>query len=191
MVLPPTQGDFNPQVGAVPPPEDVRSNIMQVYSEQVPGQQFAEMDELVRLGYIKASQTAWLELRTTLPGQVAGVRRYLIGAVNKPGRGWEPIQPGAASGGTLVPLSGNFADPDEVHRFQQAILDSWGNSSGLSDLAKGTTFGKSFTSASFVAKALKTGLDAVGKPMSAGPKFTTWSIDDLLKYTRQRACARR
>src|SRR5262245_10106707 len=97
---------------------------MPVYSEPVPGQQFAEMDELVRLGYNKASKTAWLELVTT-GGQDAGVKRHLIGAVNKPGRGWEPIQPGDAAGGTLVSLTANFSDPYEVTEFQQAILLHW------------------------------------------------------------------
>src|SRR5262245_2492808 len=42
-------------------------------SERMPGRQFIEMEKLVRLGYNKASETAWLELRTT-DGEVAGVR---------------------------------------------------------------------------------------------------------------------
>src|SRR5262249_7802408 len=65
------------------------------------------------------------------------------------------------------------------------------SSATVSELAKGTTLGKSLTSASFVAKALKTGFDAIGKPMATGPKFTSWSIDDLLAYANRRAPAHR
>jgi len=181
---------------------------MPVYSERMPGRQFIEMEKLVRLGYNKANKTAWLELRTT-DGQVA--ERFLIGAVYKKSPygswgSWLPIQPGDTAGGTLVSLtlniSNSLSDCLEVYRFQEAILKEWTNmQSGfdaaaslfshgnVNHLAKGTTFGKSFTSASFVAKALKTGFAAIGKPMSAGTKFTTWSIDDLLSYANRRAPA--
>jgi hypothetical protein len=181
--------------------EEGRSDIMAlVHCASLPNQQFPEIEEMVRLCYDKTRKVAWLDLRNTpflLSWPKEGVLQVLIGAVNKPGKGWQPIQPDDATGGQHVSLSGNFADPDQILSFQQAILKSWASPQAVfdfsrgrvSDLAKGTTFGKSLTSASFVAKALKTGFDAIGKPMSAGPKFITWSIDDLLAYANRRAPA--
>jgi hypothetical protein len=114
--------------------------------------------------------------------------------VTKPGKGWQTVQPGDATGGQFVSLTSNFSDPYEVVEFQQAIICAWVKFDGigisLSEFAKGTTlFSKSFTSASFVAKAIKTGFDAIGKPMSTGLKLTNWSIDDLLAYANWRAPA--
>jgi hypothetical protein len=183
------------------------------------------MNELVRLGYNKATKTAWLELRNTpyliRNSQDEGVDRYLIGAVNRsrviganddggqrrayspsdiaanntPHFGWVPIQPQDTAGGTLVQLTQEFDDCYQVLNFQKAIIDSWDAAAGglapgsLSGLVKGTAVGKSFTSASFVAKALKTGFDAIGHSMAAKPKFTAWTIDDLLHYATRRAPA--
>jgi hypothetical protein len=172
-----------------------------IYSDLLPGKQFPEMKKLIRIGYNRTRKLAWLDLRNTphlMNGdQEDGVRRFLIGGVFKH-PSWQPIQLGDITGGQYVSLSSEFSDPYKVVDFQQAIVASWvGFGSGskvanLSTFAKGTAFGKSLkslTSASFVAKALKTGFDAIGKPRSAGPKFTSWSIDDLLSYAKGRAPA--
>ncbi len=174
---------------------------MPVYSDKVPGQQFPEVGELVRLGYDKSRKIAWLELRNTrlrtTSGDEEGVQRVLIGAVNKPPTGWEPIQLSDATGGQYASMTSIFSDPYEVLAFQRAILKSWTTlqtqfdfSHGTVDhLAKGTMFGKSLTSASFVAKALKTGFEAIGKGVATWFKLTNWSIDDLLAYANRRAPA--
>jgi len=166
------------------------------YSDLVPGEQFPEVEELVRIGYDRKRKIAWLDMRNSshaLDGfQEDGVRRFLIGGVYKAQGGWQPIQLGDTAGGQYVSLSSNFSDPRKIIDFQRAILVPWLPTpdaildKGMTKLAKGTTFGKSFTSASFVAKALKTGFGAIGKARGAGTKFTTWSIDDLLTYANRR-----
>src|SRR5262245_44382015 len=106
--------------------QEARSDIMTIFSEKVLGQQFPEMEELVRLGYDRSRKIAWLELRNTpslmYSSPEEGVRRYLIGAVHKPGTGWGPIQGGEATEGQFVSLTSNFSDPQEILAFQQAIL---------------------------------------------------------------------
>jgi hypothetical protein len=100
--------------------QEARSDIMPtIHSELVLGHLFPEEDALVRMGYNREKKTAWLELTNT-PSAVmngskeAGVRRYLIGAVNKPDKGWQPIQPVDVTGGEFVSLSSNFSRFREI-----------------------------------------------------------------------------
>jgi hypothetical protein len=150
-------------------------------------------DDQIVIGVNRAKNTAWLRLVNTpvLLGCEAvsfGMGEVLIGAVHQPGQGWRTVQPQDTTGGELFSQVSDFSDGSAVFDFQRAIMKAWENFSGrnAADWAKGTTFGKSLTSASFVAKALKTGYEAIGKPMPTGWKFGDWSIDDLLSYAKKR-----
>ena len=88
-----------------------------------------------------------------------------------------------------IAVGANFVS--STAKFQKAIIDHWKgfNSGQAKQWAKGTTFGTSLTSASFVMKALKTGFDAIGQPMSAYSGFRTadFAVADVLTYLKSRS----
>jgi hypothetical protein len=171
--------------------------------EYVQGATLPKFADQLRLCYDTASNTAWLEMtgmEYLVNGSSGpGVVKIFIGAV-KGANGWEPISAAKANslpqpnifnpGAARDSLAWQFFDTSKIVAFQQAIVREWSGfkTSKASDFAKGTTFGKSMTSASFVAKALKTGYDAVHLPMAAysGAKVSSWSINDLKKYANKR-----
>lgn len=161
--------------------------------EIIPDARFPKFSEQVVLCH-NHKDVAWLELSNTefLVNRSYGpnVVRVYIGA-RKSGSGWQAMKPESVPGGVArISLTSEFSHTERILDFQRAIIDDWrGFDPGkASTHAKGTTFGKSLTSASFVAKALKTGYDAVGKSMPAysGLKLGDWSVKDLLKYAEKR-----
>jgi hypothetical protein len=119
------------------------------------------------------------------------VVKAFIGAVRL-GNGWQAIKAEQANGNNVQRrmLIGAFSEDSRIATFQKAIINQWKGFTGAkaADFAKGKSIGKSMTSASFVAKALKTGFDAIGEPMNAckGLKLRDWSINDLGHYATKR-----
>lgn len=165
--------------------------------EVVPNEWFPRIEEQIVLGHDGPKTMAWLEFKSTSflidRSYRPGVFKTVIGAA-KSGNSWNSIttaQIAKAKDCKRVSLVDAFTDPTRAFGFQKAVVDQWQNfsSARASEFAKGTTFGKSMTSPSFVAKALKTGFDAIGQHVGAysGFKASDWSVDDLLAYQRKRA----
>ncbi len=156
---------------------------------------FPRFDDQLILGFSKSRNIAWLELTGTeylINGNEGPkVAKVFIGAV-KSGTNWKPISPPETQVSDAVrrPFAGGFSDSAKIISFQQTIIKDWAGfqSANASQFAKGKTFGKSLTSPSFVAKALKTGFDAISDPKSAyfGWKLSDWSIKDLEGYLGKR-----
>jgi hypothetical protein len=167
---------------------------MAINWEAVPNEKFPKVEDQIVLGYDKTRNLAWLEFKNTSflvdRSYRPGVFKTVIGAVQS-GNKWEPITIAQASGEGKLSLANAFTDATRAFDFQKAVVEQWQkfSSARASDFAKGTTFGKSLTSPSFVAKALKTGFDAIGEPAAAysGIKLSDWTVNDLLNYTRKRA----
>jgi hypothetical protein len=153
----------------------------------------AEESVLLCTAVLAKQEVAWLELtmpRSLFDGAPSPQAvTALIGARSGDGKNWRCIdnRPGVFMSS---PLTGEFSSLPAVQKFQKAIVEDWKrfDSASASQWAKGTTFGKSLTSPSFVAKALKTGFDAIGMTQSAysGVKLSDWSLSDLRKYAESR-----
>lgn len=140
---------------------------------------------------VAQKEYAWLELtmpRSLFDGGDQQVITVLVGAT-KVGNEWKCMNT-RPSLYRAQSLAGEMSSLPAIYAFQKAIVDDWQGFDGanVGQWAKGKTFGKSFTSASFVAKALKTGFEAIGKPQSAysGAKLSDWSVSDLEKYANAR-----
>ena len=129
-------------------------------------------------------ELAWLELtmpRSLFDGATSSqVIAVLIGATRTgDGKSWKCLdsRPGVY---VKFRLTSEFASLPAIQKFQKAILEDWKkfNGANAGQWAKGTTIGKSLTSPSFVAKALKTGFDAIGVAQAAysGVKLSDWTI---------------
>ena len=154
-----------------------------------PGQ-LPDAAKRVELCHDLAKTTVWLELTNTdyiLDCMNDTPVTVLIGAVPK-GNDWAPIDFGDAARlrGRSFAL-GNMLGED-VANFQREICRSW-TRKDLSGLAKGLTFGQDSSSAAFVMKALKTGFDAIGEPMSNYSGFRTkgFTVDEVVAYMTRRA----
>ena len=141
-----------------------------------------------------AKTTMWLQL-TNGEYIVNGMNSsrfvtVLIGAVQQ-GSNWVPIDPGSAARFRDVTLAVGANFVSSTAKFQKAIIDHWKgfNSGQAKQWAKGPTLGTSLTSASFVMKALKTGFDAIGQPMSAysGIRVANFTVEDVLAYLKSRS----
>lgn len=151
-------------------------------------------EKRIELCHDRAKTTAWLQLTNSeyiingLPS--SRFVTVLIGAI-KQGANWVPINPGTAARlrDVTIALGTNLAL--STGKFQKAIIDHWKhfNSVQAKQWAKGTTFGTSLTSASFVMKALKTGFDAIGQPMAAysGLRGADFTVEDVLTYLNKRS----
>ncbi len=149
--------------------------------------------DMVRLCIDLTFDRCWLEL-SNFGAIYAGADesqmvRVYIGACKR-GGDWLPMTPGLATRYKSIELAGSIGLPSRIAAFQRAIVDEWRafDAKHIDRFAKGTTFGKSHTSASFAAKALKTGYDAAGVPEKAysGIKISGWSASDLEKYAKSR-----
>lgn len=151
-------------------------------------------EKRIEICHDRAKTAMWLQL-TNGEYIVNGMNSarfvtVLIGAVQQ-GSNWVPIDPGSAARlrDVTIAVGANFVS--STAKFQKAIIDHWKgfNSGQAKQWAKGTTFGTSLTSASFVMKALKTGFDAIGQPMSAysGIRAFDFAVDDVLAYLKSRS----
>lgn len=140
----------------------------------------------------------WLELQNQRSiyedTEDESVIKVYIGA-EYDGRQWAAVQPEANEGAERFFILGppetedGWLDKSKVSLFQKAIIEKWKNFSGsrASSFAMGTSLGKSMTPASFVAKALAIGFEAVGLPTVAysGVKLSSWGFHDVVKYAGQ------
>jgi Scabin-like len=160
------------------------------------GTQLQGAEKRIEICHDRAMTTIWLELTNTeyiINGSRSpGLVKVLIGAVLQ-GPKWVPIGPGPAARFRDVSIALGTSLASATGKFQKAIVDHWKgfNSAQAGKWAKGTTFGTSFTSASFVMKALKTGFDAIGQAMSAYSGFRTadFTVADVLRYLGNRTAA--
>jgi len=158
------------------------------------GAAFPGAQKRIEICHDRAMTTIWLELTNTEyivnGGKSLRLVKVLIGAVQK-GSNWVPIDRGSAARFRDVTIAMGTKLTHSTAKFQKAIIDHWKgfNSKQAKKWAKGTTFGTSFTSASFVMKALKTGFDAIGQPMSAYSGFRTadFTVADVLTYLKRRS----
>jgi len=153
-----------------------------------------QVADMVQLCLDPVSERCWLRLRnfaSVYPGLSGDeVIDVYVGAIKQKDT-WIAMDPGRRPSTFLMfDLAGACGSARKITEFQRAIISDWQRFDGanLSHFAKGTTFGKSYTSASFAAKALKTGFDAVGLPAPAysGVKASGWSVADLRKYAQAR-----
>jgi hypothetical protein len=136
--------------------------------------------------------SVWLELTNYqhvlghASAKAGAIGRAYVGAVQA-GNDWTLIAkaPKAKERHLIEPTMPH----DDVHEFHKAILAEWNKFTPATakEYAKGTTLGKSFTPASFVAKALKTGYEAlkIKRDAYSGVKLGEWKPDDLLKYAER------
>jgi hypothetical protein len=152
-----------------------------------------EKSVLLCTSLIAKQEVAWLALtmpRSLFDGASSPPAvTVLIGATTSDGKNWKCID-NPPSFFIESRLAGEFSSLAAIQKFQKAIIEDWKKfqTSNASQWAKGTTVGKSLTSPSFVAKALKTGFDAIGMTQSAysGMKLSDWSLSDLKKYAESR-----
>lgn len=148
----------------------------------------------IEICHDRAKTTIWLQLTNTqyiVNGSTAPqFVTVLIGAIQR-GSVWVPIDAGTAARCRDVTIAVHTMKPEATTRFQIAIVNHWRtfDSARAKNWAKGTTLGSSLTNASFVMKALKTGFDAIGEPMSAYSGFRTadFTLEDVLAYLTTRA----
>lgn len=136
-------------------------------------------------------ETTWLELQNLRSNLDGGNNDELVitrvGAM-KSGSEWLAIEaPGPAKERIFIEPQ---LSSSEKNQFQKAIIQFWEgyNPKKPADWAKSNTVGKSLTSASFIAKALKVGYDAIGvkmKPAFSGLKLTDWTVKNLLEYVNR------
>lgn len=158
------------------------------------GSQIPGVKKRIEICHDYAKTTIWLQLTNTeyIVGRPQSSRfvTVLIGAVRQ-GDNWVTINAGVAARCRDITIAiGNNLDVD-TGKFQKAIVDHWSsfNSVQAWKWAKGTTLGTSYSSASFVMKALKTGFDAIGRPMQAysGFRRTDFTIDEVVAYVNRRS----
>ena len=160
------------------------------------GAQLPGAEKRIEICHDRAMTTIWLQLTNTEYIVNGGTSplfvTVLIGAVRQ-GSNWVPIDPGPAARFRDVTVALGTSLASATGKFQKAIVDHWKgfNSGQARNWAKGTTFGTSFTPASFVMKALKTGFDAIGQPMAAYSGFRTadFTVADVLAYLNTRSAA--
>lgn len=156
----------------------------------VPSTDLPDASNQVVLCHDAKKTIAWLELKNfeyllnQSPSQ--NVCRILVGAVSKNGT-WQTIDVSTANGNRAVSkvLSDGMVF-ERVQKFQARIIREWQGFSHAraADFAKGTSFGKSLTSASFVIKALKTGFEEIGVTGDAysGLRIKNWTVDEITGY---------
>ena len=150
--------------------------------------------ERILLCYNQAKSVAWLELSGTsyisngIINAGQGVTVH-VGARPHLGR-WALVDAATVGANRDVRMTIALSDSAKTAFFQRKIIEDWGRFDGNNPgaWAKGTTFGKSFTSASFLMKALKTGFDAIGEPIPAysGVRVKDFQVEDLLNYLGKR-----
>lgn len=151
-----------------------------------------DAEATVEVCYDRAESVVWLQLTNSENilngGTSPNFVTVLIGAINQ-GNRWAMVDAGTAQRYRQVTVPLGYLE--DAGAFQKAIIAHWRAFDGNRPAAwaKGTTFGTSLTSASFVMKALKTGFDAVGKQMSAYSGFRTkdFEVRDVINYLQTRA----
>ncbi len=150
-----------------------------------------EARERVMVCYDQPRTSVWLELTNTkwmVGGHDRGFVTAFIGAVKTP-TGWKAIDQRLANALRFERRA--FGDTiQNVPRFQRAICSDWQSfTPGTAErFAKGLSFGRDMSSASFVMKALKTGFDAVGvsTPAGDGMRLHGFTVGDILGYLEAR-----
>ena len=148
-------------------------------------------DEIV-LCYNEQNAIFWLELSCTdliaTGGQADQGATYYIGAVEYRGKSWTPVDATTVEQNRLSKIIITLTSQQKVHLFQRRIIDVWSffNSNDPGNWVMGNTVSKSYTSASFVMKALETGMVTAGErgpyESSSLVRFADFSLKDLLKY---------
>lgn len=144
----------------------------------------------VVLCWDKTKSIAWLELSGTnyiTTGVASGDQFVTVYVGAKPDKGrWTLVDATTVRAHRDFSRAITLTNKRKVHAFQRRIVEDWSRFNGANPgaWAKGTTFGKSLTSASFIMKALKTGFDAIGEsvPAYSGLRASDFEVNDIFAY---------